>query len=221
VSSLESFQRYHAESAQVWERQALIKARVVYGPPPLAACIERVVEGFVYRSPLRPEEAREIRRLRGRMERELARESAGHVNIKTGRGGLVDIEFLVQMLQLSYGPCLPAVRCRATRAALDALYEQQVIPEEVWHILSDGYRFLRRLEQTLRLIHDRAVEDLERADMDVVVVGRRLGLSGEPQAVAEQLWAAYTARREAIRRQYETWFERAEGNELPRVAGCP
>ncbi len=221
VSSLDSFRRYHAESAQVWERQALIKARAVAGPAGLCSAVQSVVEDFVYRAPLRPAEVREIRRLRGRMERELARESRDHVNIKTGRGGLVDIEFLVQMLQLSYGPCLPPLRLRKTASALDALHEQGVLPAGPWAVLRDGYAFLRQLEQTLRLIHDRPVEDLERADMDVVVVARRLGFAGDVREVAEQLWSTYEQRREAVRRQYEHWFEQAERGALPRIAGCP
>lgn len=217
VSSLESFQRYHAQSAQVWERQALIKARAVHGSEPLRVAVEAIVEQFVYRAPLTVAEVREIRRLRGRMERELARERHGHVNIKTGRGGLVDIEFLVQMLQLVYGPNEPSLRCRKTLAALDALCSSGVLAEESGNLLKDGYRFLRRLEQSLRLIHDRPVEDLERGDLDVVVVARRLGFTGEGDAAAEELWREYERRREAIRRQYEEWFDRAERNELPRL----
>src|SRR5262249_28524793 len=103
VSSLEGFRQYHETSAQVWERQALIKARPVAGDPQLAAQVAEIATAFVYRAPLQHDDVAEIRRLRQRMERELAREGHGRVNIKTGRGGLVDVEFLTQMLQLLYG----------------------------------------------------------------------------------------------------------------------
>lgn len=217
VSSLESFERYHAQSAQVWERQALIKARAVHGSEEFRSAVESIVERFVYRAPLTVDEVREIRRLRGRMERELARESRGHVNIKTGRGGLVDIEFLVQMLQLVYGPTESSLRCRNTLAALEVLHDRGVLPESSWVLLRDGYQFLRRLEQSLRLIHDRPVEDLERGDFDVVRVSRRLGFRGEGSETAEELWREYERQRELIRREYEHWFDRAERNELPQV----
>ena len=219
VSSLAAFRHYHEQSAQVWERQALIKARVVAGDDTLGHEVARVVDAFVYRAPLSREEVREIRRLRGRVERELAREGATHVNIKTGRGGLVDIEFLVQMLQLYCGSTMPVLRQRATMAALDALAEAGVLPKEDAEVLMSGYRFLRRLEQTLRLLHDRPVEDLERHDVDLVVVARRMGFRGEAQEAAQALWQEYGERRERIRRLYEYWFDRAEGGQVHCCSG--
>ncbi len=213
VSSLPAFRLYHEQSAQVWERQALIKVRPVAGDEGLAREVSNVVEKFVYRAPLRIEEVREIRRLRGRMERELARERADHINIKTGRGGLVDIEFLVQMLQLHYGVKETRVRQRATLRALEALAALQILPESDACKLAAGYRFLRRLEQSLRLLHDRPVEDLERHDLDLVVVARRLGFGGASDP-AHALWQEYVARRETIRELYESWFDRAERGEL-------
>lgn len=213
VSSLGAFRHYHEESARIWERQALIKARAVAGDDRLAREVGKVIEQFVYRASLRAEEVREIRRLRGRMERELARERADHVNIKTGRGGLVDIEFLVQMLQLHCGVQQQGVRCRATLEALHALERHGILPASDAEVLATGYRFLRRLEQTLRLLHDRPVEDLERHDFDVVVVARRLGFGQSPEP-AQALWQEYVRRREMIRELYESWFERAEQGEV-------
>ncbi|GBD24856.1 Bifunctional glutamine synthetase adenylyltransferase/adenylyl-removing enzyme [bacterium HR30] len=218
VSSLTAFRLYHEQSAQVWERQALIKARPVSGEETLAREVAEVVETFVYRAPLRPEDVREIRRLRGRMERELARERSDHINIKTGRGGLVDIEFLVQMLQLHCGFTQPRVRQRATLSALAALGELRILPETDAQVLASGYRFLRRLEQSLRLLHDRPVEDLERHDLDLVVVARRLGFGHAPDP-AQALWQEYVTRRETIRCLYESWFDRAERGELKCTAG--
>ncbi|GIW45496.1 MAG: glutamate-ammonia-ligase adenylyltransferase [Candidatus Binatia bacterium] len=213
VSSLAGFRLYHEQSAQIWERQALIKARAVAGDPDLGAQVEAIVEAFVYRAPLRPQEVAEIRRLRGRMERELAKEGTDHVNIKTGRGGLVDIEFLVQMLQLHCGHACRELRQRATLSALEALAVRRVLPREDAAVLASGYRFLRRLEQSLRLLHDRPVEDLERHDLDLVILARRLGFggSGDP---AQALWQEYVERRETIRRKYEEWFDRAERGEV-------
>ncbi len=100
VTSFPAYRRYHEGSAQPWERQALIKARVVAGPEALSRRIEEFNRAVVYERPL-PEGLRaEIYRLRGRMEAEIAREREGHFNIKTGRGGMVDVEFRVQYLSL-------------------------------------------------------------------------------------------------------------------------
>jgi len=204
VSSLEGFRRYHVSSAQVWERQALIKARPVVGDPALADAVAAIVTAFVYRAPLTADEAREIRRLRQRMERELARESHERINIKTGRGGLVDVEFVTQMLQLSYAADEPRLRVRNTLDALHALHEIGVLPDDDHALLTDGYRFLRRVENALRLAHDRPVEDLDRGRMDLSAVAKRLGFD-----TGDMLWHEYKVRREAIRACYESWFERA------------
>jgi glutamate-ammonia-ligase adenylyltransferase len=220
VSSLDGFRRYHESSAQVWERQALIKARPVAGDAALAEAVAAIVAAFVYRAPLTTDEAREIRRLRQRMERELARESHERINIKTGRGGLVDVEFLTQMLQLSYGVQEPRVRVRNTIAALQALHDVGVLPAADHALLTDGYRFLRRVENALRLAHDRPVEDLDRGRMDLTTVAKRMGFAGSGNAAGEALWREYEVRRETIRACYERWFARAQAGLPPIGAGA-
>src|SRR5262249_40823513 len=87
VTSLDAFAAYHATSAQLWERQALIRARVVAGPSPLARRLEEVVTGFVYGRGLSDDEAAEIARMRARIEHERAAPGGRGVNIKTGRRG--------------------------------------------------------------------------------------------------------------------------------------
>ncbi len=217
VSSLDGFRRYHETSAQVWERQALIKARPVAGDSTLGETVAGIVSAFVYRAPLTREEVREIRRLRQRMERELARESRERMNIKTGRGGLVDVEFLTQMLQLWTGGQTPRVRVRNTLDALRALADIGVLSTDDSALLTDGYRFLRRVENALRLAHDRPVEDLDRGRMDLSAVAKRVGIGDGPSA-GEALWREYEVRREAIRACYERWFDRAEAGVLPRAS---
>ncbi len=211
VSSLEGFRQYHETSARMWERQALIKARPVAGDPALSERVSAIISAFVYRAPLLPEQVREIRRLRERMERELARETPDHINIKTGRGGMVDIEFLVQMLQLHYGFSEPRVRVRDTLGALQALTDSGVLSVGDHALLTQGYHFLRRVENSLRLARDRPVEDLDRADMGLSAMAKRLGFEGSPAVVSEGLWHECTVWREAIRACYERWFDRAEG----------
>jgi glutamate-ammonia-ligase adenylyltransferase len=206
VSSLDSFRDYHERSARLWERQALIKARPVAGDAALAAAAAKIIEAFVYRAPLTDEGVREMVHLRARMERELARESHEQVNIKTGRGGLVDIEFITQMLQLRHGTEHPAVRARATPAALAALRAEGVLPAADAELLTAGYRFLRRLENRLRLAHDQPVEVLERGAINLEPLARQLGFAGDAEGAGAALWREYGARREAIRACYEKWF---------------
>ncbi len=128
---------------------------------------------------------------------------------------MVDIEFLTQLLQLRYGGRAPRVRVRDTLGALAALQEVGVLAAEDHGLLSEGYRFLRRVEHVLRLAYDRPVEDLDRAHADVSAVARRMGFDGDPAAAGAALWREYAVRREAIRACYEHWLDRAEAGQLP------
>ncbi len=209
VSSLSAFRRYHETSSQLWERQALIKARVILAEPPLHEAITTLIEQVTYAQAIDASDVAEIDRLRGRMEQELAREQTGRFNIKTGRGGIVDIEFLVQMLQLRYGQQLPVLRQRATAPALDALHACGVLSEDDFSMLSRGYRFLRTLENRLRIEHDQPVEALESEDAHLTPLARRLGYEGDDAAA--QLLADYQNQREALRTCYTRWFAREKG----------
>ena len=210
VSSVAAFTRYHQTQAQLWERQALIKARAVAGDSALAARVNALFEDYVYSEPIRAADVAEIQRLRGRMELELAAETNERFNIKTGRGGLVDVEFLVQMLQLRYGHRLPAVRHRDTLSTLDALRACRVLSREESQVLKRGYQFLRRLENRLRIERDQPVEALERNAEQLTSLARRMGYEGA-EAGARVL-AEYHRQREAIRACYSRLFEREQGD---------
>jgi glutamate-ammonia-ligase adenylyltransferase len=211
VSSLAAFLRYHETSSRLWERQALIKARVIVAEPAVAERVSAVLEHVAYATEIDAAGVAEIDRLRGRMEQELAREQAGRFNIKTGRGGIVDIEFLVQMLQLRYGLHFFALRQRATLPALQALQACGVLPEDDFEMLSRGYRFLRTLENRLRIERDQPVEALESGDEHLTPLARRLGYEGEDAAA--RLLSDYQNQREAIRACYSRWFAREKGQE--------
>ena len=206
VSSLESLARYHAESSQLWERQAMIKARAVAGDAGLGAEVERILERFVYARALADAEVAEIHRLRMRMERELAGDERQGFNIKTGRGGLLDIEFMVQMRQLRHGTELPAVRQRATLHALAALADAGVVPASEATALAESYAFLRTLTNRLRIERDQPVESLEREGDRLPALARRLGYAGDNETVASRLLADYGRHREHVRARYESWF---------------
>jgi len=207
VSSLEAFARYHAQRAHLWERQAMIKARVVAGDDSLAAEVAEIVHRFVYEPTFPDDGAAEIHRIRMRMERELAGSERKGINVKTGRGGLVDIEFLVQMLQLRHGGAVPEVRQHSTRAALASLAYAGVLPAEEAHALQEGYAFLRALTNRLRIERDQPVEALEREGPALAAVARRLGYQGPADEVAARLLADHAGHREAIRAIYARWLE--------------
>lgn len=209
VSSRAGFRAYHAKEAALWERQALIKIRTVAGDVALGREIEQLAEGYVYDGgELHPtseaELAAAIGRLRARMERELAQETPHKFNIKTGRGGLVDVEFLVQLLQLVHGPRLPAVRQRATFDGLWALREAGILPLAEARTLTEAYAFLRRLENRLRIVHDRSIQEITDRPDELTKLARRLGYVGA--GVGARLLSDYRAHTERVRTIYARYL---------------
>ena len=188
VSSLEAWRRYHAEAALLWERQALVKARPVAGDRRLGKLMAAEIEHTVYSAPTlaRDEIAAQIVRMRRRMEKERAREGATGGDIKLGRGGLVDIEFAAQYLQLAHGHDEPSLRVRSTVGALDRARSCGLLSAELARTLSDGYRFLRRLEHRMRIVSDRPVHELPRDPVELEKLARRVGL-GDPDELATAL----------------------------------
>lgn len=175
VTSLDSFLEYHRSEAQIWERQALTKARVVLGDEKLASQLHDIIRQTVYGSSIGPEGRGEIQRLRMRMENELAREKNGNYNIKTGRGGMVDVEFAVQYLQLKEGFHYPELRTPRTVEALKEISTLGLLPSGDAERLLTGYKFLRKLENRLRIIHDYSVNDLSGNRSYLNKLARRLG----------------------------------------------
>jgi len=200
VTSFDSFKSYHENGALVWERQALIRAKVSAGDKGLGKKVMDQVERFVYTEPIDPGFSKEIYRLRGRMEHELARETRKKVNIKTGRGGIVDIEFLVQMLQLRHGSEHRELRARNTAQALEALKENKIILKKEYLILKEGLFFLKKLENLLRLLHDRSINELYESDFQKLAAELDMGTS------ADELRQKYESKTSKIREIYEKYF---------------
>ena len=210
VTSLDSFLEYHRNEAQIWERQALTKARVVLGQDLLATQLQAIIRQTVYGSSISDEGRDEIRRLRSRMEHELARETADSYNIKTGRGGMVDVEFAVQYLQLRHGCRYPEIRCTSTITALKEIKSLGLISEQDSETLLSGYKFLRKLENRLRIIHDYSVNDLRGSVKYMNKLARRLGYDPKLKSPGEALLKDY----EEITGQIRDCFERVMGEKF-------
>ncbi len=174
VTSLNAFQRYHQESAQSWERQAMTKARVVCGPATFADRLQRVIAELAFDRPLPTDLQPEIFRLRLRMEKEIARETEDHFNIKTGRGGMVDVEFITQYLQLLHAKEIAALRRQNTLELLQAMADHQLLSQADAEQLIQGYKFLRRLENKLRLLHDQSINGLSNEPKSLRKISRSL-----------------------------------------------
>jgi len=202
VTSLDSFKEYHRREAQIWERQALTKARVVVGSSPLQENIEEINRHTVYGTGAEETVRGEINRLRMRMEREIARESEGRYNIKTGRGGMVDVEFVVQYLQLRDGRYFPEIRTAGTLTALKAMRSCGIMTENDYETLTRGYKFLRRLENRLRIIHDYSMNDLGGSTKYLNKLARRLDYDPRLKNPGDALMADYESITAAVRETY-------------------
>ncbi len=207
VTSLDSFLNYHRTEAQVWERQALTKARVVLGDDKLAGQLYDIIRHTIYGTSIDNEGRQEIRRLRMRMENELAREKNGSYNIKTGRGGMVDVEFAVQYLQLREGRRSPELRTPSTLVALKEISTLGLLPNDSAQTLLSGYKFLRKLENRLRIIHDYSVNDLSGSKMYLNKLARRLGYDPKLKNPGAALICDYEEITGKIRDVFDRLFE--------------
>ncbi len=129
--TLESYREYYERWAEVWERQAMTRARVIAGDPDLAETTREWIDSVRYRGDLTDAQLREIRRIKARVESErLPRGADPARHVKLGRGGLSDVEWLVQTLQLRHAHRVEALRTTQTLPALCALAEHELLPAE-------------------------------------------------------------------------------------------
>jgi glutamate-ammonia-ligase adenylyltransferase len=204
VTSLAGFRDYHRQSSAVWERQALVRARVITGDPELAREVEAARQEFVYGRGLSADEVGEIAAMRHRMEMEIGAEDKTRLNIKQGHGGLVDVEFLAQMMALSHGHRHPELRVRNTMELLEALAALDLLTAADASVLEDDYRFLSRLENRLRIESDQPSWAVPTAVISLRPLARRMGFEGADGAA--RLLAELAQRRNRIRGIFERYF---------------
>jgi glutamate-ammonia-ligase adenylyltransferase len=208
VASRESFLRYHREERAPWEHQALVKARVVAGGEGFSRDLAADLADLAYGRALTLGELAEIVRVRGRMEEELAGESDGRWwDIKNGRGGLADVEFCAQLLQLLHGPAQPALRTPSTPEALSALARGGHLSQSGYNTLSRAYWFYRGIEGRARLQGDRPDPRVPRDPDKLAPLARALGRRGGREAGEELLREMGNIREETR----SAWEEAAAG----------
>lgn len=215
VVSLEAFARYHglkadgtpiesdAESgaavAQDWERQALVKARVCAGDDALGKRFTALAKTVAYERGA-PDRER-VHHLRMRMEKELAREGPHRFDVKLGKGGIVDVEFAAQWLQMKYGGD-PRVRTTDTETALGALEACGYLDAGAASVLREGYAMLRRLEQALRVVHGTSASLIEEGAPGLAALARRMGLRDGQITASQALFERYRAVTTDVRAAY-------------------
>jgi glutamate-ammonia-ligase adenylyltransferase len=152
--SLDSMIEYYGRHAATWERQALLKARPVAGDGALGEEFVRAAASFVFGTVLPAAGIEDVRASKARIEELVRARGKEDQELKVGRGGIRDVEFAVQLLQLVHGRRYESIRDPNTLAALSALAEEGFVTRPDAESLADSYRFLRRLEHRLQMVRD-------------------------------------------------------------------
>ena len=209
VRSLPSFEAYWDRWAEPWEFQALLKARAVAGDAELGAEFDDVASRRLWSRVFSADDLRSVRQLKARSEGELARRGLTDREVKRGRGGIRDIEFAVQLLQLVHGRLDPDLRSPTTLTALAELGTAGYVDEEDAGQLADAYRFLRSLEHRLQLRDSTQVYAMPAADEERRRIARSLGLRDAADASAvEQLDAVLARHQATVRTIHERLYFR-------------
>jgi [glutamine synthetase] adenylyltransferase / [glutamine synthetase]-adenylyl-L-tyrosine phosphorylase len=207
--SLDAYKAYWGKWASNWEFQALIKARPVAGDPELGRAFIEAAQPHVWPERLDPDAVREVRVMKARAEKEVSKRGLTEREIKRGRGGLRDIEFAVQLLQLVHGRHDPGIRSSNTLEALDQLGEAGYVDTTQVRTLDAAYRFLRTVEHRLQLVDEAQVHALPSDATERTRLARVLGYRDEGSATAlEQFEAAHRRQQAQVRSIHEKLFFR-------------
>jgi glutamate-ammonia-ligase adenylyltransferase len=199
VRSLSSYENYYAQWGQTWERMMLLKARCTAGDPALAAEFLDTVQPFRYPRSLSERILREVAGMKARIETEVLKSDELERNVKLGRGGIREIEFVVQTLQLLHAGRQPFLQEWRTLPALDKLAQYRLLDPEEAPRLRDAYLFLRDVEHRLQMENGLQTHSLPR---DARARGRLARLMGcRHLAEFEARLRDHTSR---VRRVYES-----------------
>ena len=212
--SLEEAVKYYTNSAQAWERQALIRSRAAAGSSSLFSRFAESVESQIYRSDVSVKDAlRSVRLAKQKIDRSVAARNAGF-NVKLQRGGIREIEFIAQALQLAHGARDEWLRVAHTLISLGRLADRHLISQPERSELSDAYMFLRTLEHRLQMEQGLQTHTVPQTEPQRSLVARRMGLSTATSR--EDFDRALTMHTTNVRKAYDRVFG-ADDPSLPEV----
>ncbi len=207
--SLAEATRYYMSSAQDWERQALIRSRAAAGSPELFAQFKEAVTPHVFRPDVSVSLALEsVRLAKQKIDRQTEKKSG--FNVKLGRGGIREIEFIAQALQLAHGGRDDWLRVPHTLVSLGRLADREFITQQERSELSEAYDFLRTLEHRLQMEHGLQTHTVPDSDESRILIARRIGFS-KPQ----EFISTMTMHTRHVRRVYDRLFSDLEQSTQP------
>ncbi len=192
--SLAGYQRYYAERGQLWERQSLLKRRFVAGDPELGQRFLQLADQWCYQPNFSEAEVDEIRTMKRRIEAERLGTGSKARDVKLGAGGLSDIEFTVQLMQLQHGFGRTSIRDNRTLPALAGLSEHNLLDIGDRATLDVGYRFCQRFRNARYHLSGLSSDVFSDDDHEELLLARRLGYPS-----TKDLEADYQEITEAVR----------------------
>lgn len=175
ANSLDAAVRYYEYFGHDWERQALMRARPIAGDKDLGSKFITSVRPFIFRKSISICNLMQMRELKDRVQKEATEFRSGSSDIKHGSGGIREVEFFVQALQLLHGGRRAALREPNTFAAIDALAAEGLIHHNTAAVLSDAYSFLRRTENMIQIENDAQLHRIPQDPDQLAKLIRRLG----------------------------------------------
>jgi glutamate-ammonia-ligase adenylyltransferase len=222
--SLAMLEEYFLVQGREWERFAWLKSRVVAPAAAMtngeAMALREAIVPFVYRKYLDYGVFEGLRQLHRKIRDEAARRAAGRPeranDVKLSRGGIREIEFIVQVLQVVRGGQFPELRTRSTLTALERLVACGVMKPETATRLAEAYRFLRRLEHRIQYLDDRQTHVLPTDDADLAWIGRSMGLVCSHEAC--ELLDGLCTHREFVANEFDALLH--DGRATTAIGGC-
>jgi len=198
--ALDAAFHYYDTTGRTWERQMMVKARPIAGDLDLGRAFLEQLEPWIYRRYLSRADITGIKALKRRIEQRTRREGADSLNVKTGHGGIRDIEFVIQFLQLLNGGDLPALRTGNTLEAILQLEQCGCLTGQERTLLEENYAFLRRIEHRLQIMFDLQTHLLPSDPEEMRKVAIRLGYSDAENSALEQFQSDYANKTEVNRK---------------------
>ena len=174
--ALDDTEHYYEASSDAWERIAWLRARPVAGAMALGVDLLQRLQPFIYRRSLSSEDLDRFVSIKNDMAS--ARRRRGHWNVKVGEGGIRDVEFFVQILQLVNAARHPRLKSTSTLRSLSGLAECGLVPADDARDMRAAYLFLRRLENRLQMIDEQQTHELPEDAAHRLLLARSLGLPG-------------------------------------------
>ncbi|HEX9867811.1 MAG TPA: bifunctional [glutamate--ammonia ligase]-adenylyl-L-tyrosine phosphorylase/[glutamate--ammonia-ligase] adenylyltransferase, partial [Candidatus Tectomicrobia bacterium] len=207
VNSLAQLEVYYESWGKTWERQMLLKARTVAGSEKLGREFLRLMRPFLFRKYLDAAALQEIKQIKEQIDRSLEQQRGRGINIKLGRGGIREIEFVAQCFQLVFGGQDSWIQERHSLRALHRISERGFLTYEEYSALAKAYIFFRELEHRIQMAYGRQTHELPTDVDELATLARKMGLRGhDAEMLATVLMQQYREHTTKVRKIYDKLF---------------